>query len=89
MVLAGIAERAGVYGIVCATDDLPFLKKTTPLIKICPGIRPEGLVAGDDQQSVGLGIDADLVVVGRPITQAADPVAVVARLNKLYESQNV
>lgn len=83
-VLAGLAERAGVYGLVCATDDLPFLSKMTDLIKICPGIRPDGLLAGDDQQAIGLGKNADLVVVGRLITQADDPVGVVEKLNKLY-----
>lgn len=82
--LTDLAGRAGVHGVVCASEDLPMLATAgKPLLKICPGIRPDGAVAGDDQKSVGSGVGADYVVVGRPITQAEDPIAVVDRLNEL------
>ena len=51
---------------------------TPRLIKVVPGIRPEGAPA-DDQVRVGtpqeaLDEGADLLVIGRPITRADDPV---------------
>ncbi len=52
------------------------------LAVVCPGIRPrsEQAVAGDDQARTAAPADAlragaDYIVVGRPITRAADPAA--------------
>ena len=65
--------------IVCAVGDLADVRTLTPrLIKVVPGIRPEGAPA-DDQVRVGtpqeaLDEGADLLVIGRPITRADDPV---------------
>jgi orotidine-5'-phosphate decarboxylase len=73
-----VAAEGGCQGIVCAVGDLPDVRTLTPrLIKVVPGIRPEGAPA-DDQARVGtpqeaLDEGADLLVIGRPITRAADP----------------
>lgn len=73
--LALVAENCGCHGLVCATGDLEWVKERK-LFKICPGIRKEKL-AGDDQVHTGLGAGADYIVVGRPITQAEDPLKAV------------
>ena len=51
--------------------------------RICPGIRASGII--DDQKRVGtpeMAFDggADLLVIGRPITRSANPVAAVQEL---------
>ncbi len=78
--LAKIAVESGVKGLVCSSNDLPYLKKYD-VLKVCPGIRLGNEC--HDQKAVGNGIGADLVVVGRPITQSQDPITVVDELNKV------
>ena len=74
-----VAAEGGCQAIVCAVGDLADVRTLTPrLIKVVPGIRPEGAPA-DDQVRVGtpqeaLDEGADLLVIGRPITRADDPV---------------
>ena len=77
--LALLAQAAGVAGIVCAPQEIkllrPVLNKATLLV--VPGIRPEGS-AKDDQKRImtpneAARFGADYLVIGRPITQAADP----------------
>jgi len=78
--LATMAVEAGAPGLVCAPRDLAAVRSAVgadPLL-VTPGIRPEG--SGDDDHArsatpaMALSEGADLVVVGRPITHAADPV---------------
>ncbi len=78
---AYVAQSANCDGIVCAGPDLEGIKDIN-LLKVVPGIRPGGKVAGDDQVHVSSMVPplADYVVIGRPITQAADPLAVVKSL---------
>lgn len=79
--LAKLAVEAGAPGLVCAAPDLPAVRAAVgpdPLL-VTPGIRPTG-AAVDDQVRVAtpagaVADGADLLVVGRPITRAADPVA--------------
>jgi orotidine-5'-phosphate decarboxylase len=77
--LARLALDAGADGLVCAAHELPQLRDAfgeKPTL-VVPGIRPEGAAIGDQarvmtpQAAVAAG--ADYIVVGRPITQAADP----------------
>lgn len=77
---AALAEASGCGGLVCAGTDLPTLRGVaTGLIRVVPGIRPAGASVGDQarvttpEQAVRDG--ARILVVGRPITQAADPAA--------------
>lgn len=79
--LARLAVEAGAPGLVCAAPDLPTVRAAVPsdTLLATPGIRPAG--AGDDDQSRVATPDravrdgATLLVVGRPITRADDPVA--------------
>jgi orotidine-5'-phosphate decarboxylase len=80
--LAGIALDAGCWGVVCAAGDL--VRVPAGLRTVVPGYRPQGLLPGDDQKVTGGSREvrgATLVVVGRPITRAADPVQVVDQIN--------
>jgi orotidine-5'-phosphate decarboxylase len=79
--LARLAWDCGCDGVVCAAPDLPRLRAAlgaTPLA-VTPGIRP-ATAGGDDQRRVAtpaaaVADGADFLVVGRPITGAADPAA--------------
>ncbi|MDX1510662.1 MAG: orotidine-5'-phosphate decarboxylase [Nitriliruptorales bacterium] len=79
--LALVASKAGADGIVCAPTDVAALRGSLPSGKllVTPGIRP-ATASGDDQARIAtpedaLGAGADLLVIGRPITRAEDPVA--------------
>lgn len=82
---ATLAGRAGCRGVICAATDIEGVRQLDlGLLAVMPGYRPAGKFAGDDQQVIGdsrLARLADLVVVGRPVTQAVDPVQVVVRMN--------
>jgi len=79
--LARLAQKSGIDGIVCSPREIEILRKNLgdDFLLVVPGIRPEGSAPGDQkrtmtpQQAVDLG--ADYLVIGRPITAAADPLA--------------
>lgn len=79
--LARMAMDAGADGLVCSPLEIGRIRDAlgaAPLL-VVPGIRPEGS-ASDDQSRVATPADAvaagaDWLVIGRPITRAADPVA--------------
>jgi len=81
--LTQVARAAGAFGVVCAGEDLPFIREQ-PIIKMCPGVRPDGLLPDDDQKAASFAGDADFIIVGRPITSADDPVAAVDKIKELY-----
>lgn len=77
--LASLAETAQLDGVVCSALEAPVLKSSfgDNFVCVTPGIRPEGSVA-DDQQRImtpakAIENGSDYLVIGRPITQAADP----------------
>jgi orotidine-5'-phosphate decarboxylase len=76
---------AGCTGFVCAVADVHDVRQLAPRATIVtPGIRPPGASA-DDQGRVATPADAlaagaDLLVVGRPVTRAADPAAAARAL---------
>jgi orotidine-5'-phosphate decarboxylase len=79
---AGQAAEAGIDGIVCSAAEAEAVRARigTDRAIVTPGIRPAGAEAGDQKRVMTPGaarrIGIDHVVVGRPITQAADPRAV-------------
>jgi len=80
-----IAGEGGCGGIVCAADDLKIVGELAPrMIKVVPGIRPEGAPVDDQARvatpTVALSMGADLLVIGRAITKAEDPAAAAAAL---------
>jgi orotidine-5'-phosphate decarboxylase len=75
-----IAVEAGCGGIVCAARDLHDVRELAPRLKcVVPGIRPVGSPRHDQVAAVpprdALEAGADLLVIGRPVTAAPDPVA--------------
>ena len=78
--LAGLARVAGVDGIVCSAEEIAVAGDAFPGgLRMVPGIRPAGS-SRDDQARVAtpaaaVARGADRLVIGRPITGAADPVA--------------
>ena len=81
--LAGLARTAEVAGVVCSALEVAAVRECFPTATLMvPGIRPAtGGVGNDDQSRVAtpaaaVRSGADLLVIGRPITQASDPRAV-------------
>ncbi len=81
--LAALAVASGIDGLVCAPADLGRVREAVgaaPLV-VTPGIRAETTAVDDHARAMSaaqaVGSGADLLVIGRPITRAADPVAAV------------
>jgi orotidine-5'-phosphate decarboxylase len=76
-VVAGLDAQCA--GVVCGVPDLPVVRELAPAATVVtPGIRLDGAPV-DDQSRIGapeaaLAAGADLLVIGRAVTQAADPV---------------
>ena len=77
--LGQLAMAAGADGLVCSAHELAPLRAALgdhPVL-VVPGIRPEGSDIGDQARVMtplaAVQAGADYIVVGRPITQAADP----------------
>lgn len=88
--LAALAHDCGLDGVVCSVLEAARLRQTMgkDFCLVTPAIRPLRLAdaAMDDQQRVAtprqaIENGAYYLVIGRPITQAADPLAVLQRLN--------
>lgn len=85
--LANLTKNAGLDGVVCSAQEATMLKSELgqQFKLVTPGIRPAGAAIGD-QKRIMTPVDAvhagsDYLVIGRPITQAADPAAVLAEIN--------
>ena len=67
-------------GVVCSAQEVKLIKEATSQDFICltPGIRPSGAALGDQKRVMtpadAYKIGSDYIVVGRPITQATNPV---------------
>ncbi|MDX1448658.1 MAG: orotidine-5'-phosphate decarboxylase [Acidimicrobiia bacterium] len=77
---ARLARDGGAEGVVCAVPELGDVAQVAPeLFRVTPGIRPHGSAVGDQRRVAtpeeALARGADLLVIGRPITAATDPVA--------------
>ncbi|WP_049497431.1 orotidine-5'-phosphate decarboxylase [Streptococcus mitis] len=72
--------EAGLDGVVCSAQEVQVIKQATNPDFICltPGIRPAGAAVGDQKRVMtpadAYQIGSDYIVVGRPITQAENPV---------------
>ncbi len=85
--LARLAASAGLDGVVCSAQEAPALRAACGrgFKLVTPGIRPAGS-AKDDQTRIvtpaaAVAAGADYLVIGRPITQAPDPLAALAAIN--------
>ena len=77
--LAETALGAGAPGLVCSPLEIGALRKRfgSPPILVVPGVRPAGARSDDQKRTLSpreaVAAGADVIVVGRPITGAADP----------------
>ena len=85
--LAQLTSACGLDGVVCSAVEARILRAALPagFRLVTPGIRPAG-GAKDDQARIitpeaAVANGADYLVIGRPITQASDPLAALAAIN--------
>ena len=82
--LARLAADAGLGGCVCSALEVAGLRAAhpEPFALVTPGIRPAGSDRGDQQRVLtpaqAIAAGSSQLVIGRPITAAADPVAAFA-----------
>ena len=83
--LADLAAAAGVGGAVCSPQEVAALRRrlSAPFELVTPGIRPSGSALGDQARVMtpaqALAAGASRLVIGRPISAAADPAQAFAR----------
>lgn len=86
--LATLTKNSGLDGVVCSAQESTMLKSAlgNEFQLITPGIRPVGSAAGDQRRVMtpveAVNAGSDYLVIGRPITQATDPAAVLAEINQ-------
>ena len=83
--LARTGWDAGIRGFVSSAEEVAAMRQAFPeATLVIPGIRPEGAAAGDQKRvatpAAAIAAGADYLVIGRPITQAADPAAAAAAI---------
>jgi orotidine-5'-phosphate decarboxylase len=92
--LARLAQASGIGGLVCSAEEVEAVRAAMgpEMHLVVPGIRPEGSAGRRDDQSrvasaaQAIARGASMLVVGRPITQAADPARVAAGILAEIES---
>lgn len=79
--LVELACEAGVHGIICSPQEVGLIRRLPEynhLALITPGVRPEWASANDQKRVMtpfeAIKAGADALVIGRPITEAANPV---------------
>jgi len=91
--LITLACENKIDGIVCSPADLAFVRAHIPdhTTVITPGIRPDWAAKGDQKRiaspKAAISAGADLLVIGRPISQAENPVEAVKRIVREIDSQ--
>lgn len=86
--LAALAKSSGMDGVVSSAMEAQGLRQALgdEFTLVTPGIRPAS-AAGDDQRRVvtpsqAMANGSSYLVIGRPITQSADPVATLLEINQ-------
>lgn len=90
--LASMATQVGVRGFVCSPGEAGALRSRFPnSVLVTPGIRPAGSERGDQRRAatpaIALEAGADVLVVGRPIRLAEDPIAAAASILATIEAE--
>lgn len=88
MRLAQLTQDCGLDGVVCSAREVPVLRQSLgrDFLLVTPGIRPAQAALGD-QARVATPLEAiqngsSYLVIGRPITQAEDPLAALAAVRR-------
>lgn len=87
--LAKLAQSSGLDGVVCSALEAAPLRREVgrDFVLVTPGIRLNTAANNDDQRRIMTPADAlaagsTYLVMGRPVTQAADPVAVLREVSE-------
>ncbi len=86
--LAALTKQAGLDGVVCSAQESSLLKAKfgQDFKLITPGIRPVGADKGDQHRVMtppeALAAGSDYLVIGRPITKAADPLKALQAIHQ-------
>ncbi len=94
MLLAALASDSGMDGVVCSAQEAPLLRASLgrEFLLVTPGIRPAGSEVGDQTRILtptqAIQAGSDYLVIGRPITQAADPLAALEAIAREIDSTN-
>ncbi|MEN8617049.1 orotidine-5'-phosphate decarboxylase [Shewanella baltica] len=86
--LAKLTLQAGLDGVVCSAQEATALKSLLgqDFKLVTPGIRPVGSDAGDQHRVMtppkAIAAGSDYLVIGRPITKAADPLAALQAIHQ-------
>ncbi len=89
--LARLAKESGLDGVVCSPGEVEAIRAALgeDFLTIVPGIRPAGAAMNDQKRAAtpeaAQAAGADILVIGRPITKAADPVAAAAAIRAALE----
>lgn len=84
--MALLAQTSGLAGAVCSPQEAAQLRQICgeQFLLVCPGVRPSWAETGDQQRAMtpaaALKAGANYLVIGRPITAAADPAAAFERI---------
>jgi len=86
--LALLTRSCALDGVVCSAQEAPELRAAcgSDFALVTPGIRPAS-AAQDDQKRImtpgrAIAAGASYLVIGRPITQAQDPLAALSAINR-------
>lgn len=84
--LAALTQQSGLGGVVCSAQEAAQIKALcgNDFLKVTPGIRPSFAAANDQQRimtpSNALNAGSTHLVIGRPVTQAAEPMMALAAI---------
>jgi len=88
MKLAELAAECGLDGVVCSAHEVAAIRDRlgNSFLRITPGIRLPEDGAGDQKRvmtpQMAIAAGASYLVIGRSVTRAPDPLAVLARINR-------
>lgn len=84
--LAKLAKSSGLDGVVCSAKEITAIREACgpDFALMVPGIRPAWAATGDQKRIMtpadAVAAGADYLVIGRPITQADDPVEAAKKI---------
>nr|WP_232482958.1 MULTISPECIES: orotidine-5'-phosphate decarboxylase [Halomonas] len=84
--LAALTQQSGLGGVVCSAQEAAQIKALCgdDFLKVTPGIRPSFAAANDQQRimtpSDAMRVGSTHLVVGRPVTQAEEPMMALAAI---------
>lgn len=89
--LASLTQQSGLGGVVCSAQEAAQIKSLcgNDFLKVTPGIRPSFAAANDQQRimtpSDAMRVGSTHLVIGRPVTQAEEPMVALAAIEAELE----